>query len=166
MEQTRAQLLARQEAERKRSLKRILRDNQNLGQRLLSEEVAVAFDAGQDLLALSLGELREAVSFSVDGELYLRTDIDSNKLRSAELYHFSEHLQNGSRAFRVMESLLRIAQAQGAVAVTVLPPADSEPVPIDGRVTLQRFLAALFPAARTDASTDEFEASILALLEA
>ena len=166
MEQTGAHVLSRQEAERKRAVKQLIHDNKDLPRRLSGEELALAFDAGQDLLALSLGKPQDAVSFSVDGELYLRTDIDTNKLRSAELYHFSEHLQNESAAFRVMESLLCIAQAHGRVAVSVLPPGDSETVPLDGRASLARFLAALFPAASVDAPTADFEARMLALLEA
>lgn len=106
---------------RRAYINQFLEDNQDLTERIEHEGASVAFDTEEDLLAIDIGSPREAASFSVDGELYLRTDLDSNKLVSAELYHFTEHVQKRDVAMTIMVGLIQLAQHKGSVPFTLIP---------------------------------------------
>lgn len=102
MEKAGAELVKQIGEERRRYIEDFLRDNHDLPRRLATSEVTTVLDLEDDVLTLTVGSTREAISFTPDGELYLRTDPETNKLIGAELHYFSEHVRNHTAVLRVI----------------------------------------------------------------
>ena len=96
-----------------------LKHNEDLLDRLRAEAVSAVFDQQENILSLAIGPVRKAMSFSADGEFYLRVDPDTYKLISVELHYFSDNLLENTRPLKIMSDLMQMA---GPVALTVLPP--------------------------------------------
>jgi hypothetical protein len=82
-----------------------------LAERMQKETVSTVMDPDEDVLTLVVGAIREAVSFSADGELYLRTDPNTHELVSAELHCFTDNMQKRTAPFRLMLSLLTLTES-------------------------------------------------------
>ncbi|SRR5579875_3475768 len=108
------------EEQRDQYLLQFAEDNDDLGERMRQEGVSFSFDAEEDLIALTIGPAREAVSFSIDGDLYLRTELETDKLVSVELYNFRGHTKTISAALKVFAAIFGIAHKAGLLPYTEL----------------------------------------------
>lgn len=97
----------------------------DLADRMRSEKVKVVADSEVDIFSLAIGPVREAEGFSSDGELYFRTELDTNKLIGIELHNFRRHLREETPQLRLMFNFIRLA---GPVQLEVLPEAATDPV--------------------------------------
>lgn len=118
MEKAGTDFIERLAEERHRYLEDFAKCNDDLHERLKAIGLSATVDLDDDALILTVGEPQETVSFTADGDLFLRTDLVTNKLVGAELYYFSEHAQKRSLPFRIMLNFLQIA---GSSKLVLLP---------------------------------------------
>ncbi|HTE85397.1 MAG TPA: hypothetical protein VK821_11750 [Dehalococcoidia bacterium] len=124
MEKAGAQFMKQLDEQRRRYVDVFLKSNRDLPDRMRTEGVSALLDAEDDVLSLAVGPVREAVSLTVDGELYLRMELETSKLISAELHYFSENLSNNTLPYRIMRDLIGMATP---VELTVVPQAGADP---------------------------------------
>lgn len=125
MDEAGSNLITALDQQRRQYISEFLQSNEDLAERMHAESVSTVLDTEEDVLSLGIGIVREGVSFTSDGELYLRTDPATHKLISAELHHFTDNSRQSRLPFRLMLELLQMA---GSVQLTVLPPSGAEPM--------------------------------------
>lgn len=99
-------------------LTRIAEANQDLNERARELPVRAEYDLDDDTLILAIGEEQEALSPSVDNELFLRVDPDTLKIIGVELLHFSDHLRDHSA---VSNFVLHLLEQAKVTQLTVAP---------------------------------------------
>lgn len=78
--------------------------------------VHAEYDSEDDTLIVYIGENQEALSPSIENELFLRVDPDTLKIVGAELLHFRDHMRDRSDLLNVVLHLLALA---GTASLTV-----------------------------------------------
>ncbi|MGI8553445.1 MAG: hypothetical protein ACR2PL_22075 [Dehalococcoidia bacterium] len=104
-------------------MNQILAVNQDLPERIRRLGMRTIYDLDDDTVIVRIGEEQEALSPSIQNELFLRVDPGSLKIVGAELTHFSEHQTKRSAILGFFRDLWQIA---GMTSWTVVSQADDE----------------------------------------
>lgn len=90
--------------------------NQDLRERLITEGIAVYYDDEDDVLTLTVGEPREALTETVTNALALRVDPETLKYAGFEILSVREHMAQSDALFNVFIAAMELAGLQHAAA--------------------------------------------------
>ncbi len=86
-------------------LRRIIRANTDLHERVASLPVRMVYEADDDVLYIDFGDPQPSATESVENSLYLRVHPETLKLHGIEVHHFSRRLPE-SPPLRALLSLI------------------------------------------------------------
>ncbi|MBI4197722.1 MAG: DUF2283 domain-containing protein [Chloroflexi bacterium] len=92
-------------------LEEIRKANHDLAERMTTEKVMLAYNPEADVLSITVGTLRPALTEPVGGDVMYRVDPDTLKVLGFEIMAFFGHyMKEGGRAKKVMGKYLEQLQ--------------------------------------------------------